>query len=257
MICEFCKEEHDGSYGSGRFCNKLCSTSHSKTFIPSFKTVKCKECKNDMDVKRGIPHSYYICETCRPLFYGTRRLTSERELVDLICIDCKNPFRRYVPIPEKKRYSKNAKCDSCKKESNKQVRLKEQADKSWSECGYAERHRRLIVLQDGKCLECSCSSQWNEKPLKLQLDHIDGNNSNNEKENLRLLCPNCHSQTDTYCVSKSPIRHSDDEYITALIENRYDIQKTLTSLGLSNGGQNIIRARKLLKKLEKDNVGTW
>lgn len=39
---------------------------------------------------------------------------------------------------------------------------------------------------------------WFNKKLVLQLDHIDGNNTNNILSNLRLLCPNCHSQTDTY-----------------------------------------------------------
>lgn len=39
---------------------------------------------------------------------------------------------------------------------------------------------------------------WNGKPLTLDLDHIDGNNTNNQLSNLRWLCPNCHSQTETY-----------------------------------------------------------
>ena len=49
--------------------------------------------------------------------------------------------------------------------------------------------------------ECECcgnKGEWNGKPLALQLDHKDGNHNNHSIENLRFLCPNCHSQTDTY-----------------------------------------------------------
>lgn len=48
------------------------------------------------------------------------------------------------------------------------------------------------------CSECGQGNSWNSKPLVLQLDHIDGNSENNELSNLRLLCPNCHTQTNTF-----------------------------------------------------------
>ena len=69
-------------------------------------------------------------------------------------------------------------------------------------------------LLENKCYECGQLPYHNNKPLMLQLEHIDGNNCNNTfifdiekqrklnpdigKTNLTILCPNCHTQTDTY-----------------------------------------------------------
>lgn len=63
---------------------------------------------------------------------------------------------------------------------------------------------RLIKegLLKAVCSECNMQPLWNSKELKLHLDHISGDNTDNRIENLRLLCPNCHSQTDTYCGAK-------------------------------------------------------
>jgi predicted RNA-binding Zn-ribbon protein involved in translation (DUF1610 family) len=63
--------------------------------------------------------------------------------------------------------------------------------------------RRLRRL--GWRYECSvCGlSMWRDRRLSLHLDHINGVNNDNRFENLRFLCPNCHSQTDTYCKKKS------------------------------------------------------
>ncbi len=48
------------------------------------------------------------------------------------------------------------------------------------------------------CYICGAKPLWMGQPLTLQLDHIDGDSTNNIIENLRLLCPNCHSQTSTF-----------------------------------------------------------
>jgi hypothetical protein len=56
-----------------------------------------------------------------------------------------------------------------------------------------------LELLANKCYECNNVGIWLNQPLSLHLDHIDGNPRNNDISNLRLLCPNCHSQTETYC----------------------------------------------------------
>jgi hypothetical protein len=58
---------------------------------------------------------------------------------------------------------------------------------------------KSILFEDrGNNCEVCGIREWNHKPLSLEIDHIDGNHSNNDPDNLRIICPNCHSQTDTY-----------------------------------------------------------
>lgn len=78
--------------------------------------------------------------------------------------------------------------------------------------------RRYIIsnnLIPYKCALCGLT-KWNNKTISLELDHINGINNDNRLENLRFLCPNCHSQTCTYGSRNSKIT-----------ETKYDISEEL------------------------------
>jgi hypothetical protein len=58
--------------------------------------------------------------------------------------------------------------------------------------------RYILDDQGGLCAICATPAEWNDLPLVFVLDHIDGDASNNRRDNLRLICPNCDSQLATY-----------------------------------------------------------
>lgn len=71
-------------------------------------------------------------------------------------------------------------------------------------CKHGRRIVKTAIIRDEvmpyRC-GCGLTDNWQGKPLVLQLDHINGINNDNRLENLRFLCPNCHSQTETFCGS--------------------------------------------------------
>jgi Zn finger protein HypA/HybF involved in hydrogenase expression len=135
--------------------------------------------------------------------------------------------------------------------------------------------KRLIKekILENKCSWCGIKDTYNNKPIVLQLDHIDGDNKNNETSNLRLLCPNCHSQTDTfsgkntkrkdkkYCkYCKIVVKTSNVCYLCKSLDQRKfnvskeQLEKDINSMPMTKVGQkygvsdNAIRKRcKMLK----------
>ena len=70
---------------------------------------------------------------------------------------------------------------------------------TYSNTNHLKKKLFKLKLLENKCAECGIADEWNGKKISLHMDHINGINNDNRLENLRILCPNCHSQTDTYC----------------------------------------------------------
>lgn len=76
--------------------------------------------------------------------------------------------------------------------------------------------KRLInhSLKEYRCENPECGiTEWNDKPITLQLHHINGDNKDNRLENLQLLCPNCHSQTENYGKHKNNVKRKDEKFL--------------------------------------------
>lgn len=99
--------------------------------------------------------------------------------------------------------NKSGYCHQCKKKIDNENKIKKWQTTGETGCSVGATIRNCIRRyiydkQEGRCAICGMQDTWNNKELHFILDHIDGDASNNWENNLRLICPNCDSQLDTY-----------------------------------------------------------
>ena len=125
-------------------------------------------------------------------------------------------------------------------------------------CKHARSVLRRYVIKNNlipyRCAICGCV-EWQGRTLSLELDHINGINNDNRIENLRFLCPNCHSQTTTYGSRNQ--QRNDSEYeisddLRDLIETEYrkrnNIKQVSAALGIRRRVVNKVISESGLKK---------
>lgn len=154
MKCEWCDKDIDGSFGSGRFCDRSCSTRFSSN-------VNRKEKNRKIASTLRVHPEFVKCRKCEVLFVPGKTGGA---------VHCETHMQY-------NRNNKNPSFDRIKTDASRREYLKRE--------------------RGHKCEVCKRKS-WMKKKIPLELDHIDGDCRNNIKENLRLICPNCHAQTDTY-----------------------------------------------------------
>lgn len=111
-----------------------------------------------------------------------------------LCRGCGSPLTKK---------SQQAYCSNkCQRTSERIARTQlwlESGQAVWTD-GRRDHYIRLHLIEDqsARCAICGQANTWLDAPLSFVLDHIDSNASNNCRENLRLVCPNCDSQLPTY-----------------------------------------------------------
>ena len=143
----------------------------------------CLNCKNIISYEKKASNKY-CCRSCSIEVSNRKRA----KLIEKNCINCNNILGKSAI-----KFCSN----KCQREYEYSQRVS-----MWINGNHSIKSRDFFrrYLTETYGYKCSCCniSEWNGKSIVLEIDHIDGNSENNKPENLRLICPNCHSQTDTY-----------------------------------------------------------
>lgn len=150
----------------------------------------CKQCRVLLDY--ADRKKTFCSSSCSATYNNARRKTK----ADLVSWLCENCSKEHTSV----KWRAGKYCDSiCAGEHRTKMKvnawLNEGKDWKTQVPGWAKKYLKSIR---GEGCEICGIVDWNGKPIVLECDHIDGDHTNNMPENLRLICPNCHSQTDTY-----------------------------------------------------------
>jgi hypothetical protein len=210
------------------------------TWIRYFGSWKAAVKAADLPIVELLPITERVCAVCNTPFAKKPRSSHEGRV--LYCsTKCSNASRRkpgFIPRSGKNRLQYY---EYLRRQSLEEYNSLPFADLSWE-----RKRKRVIEEQAGKCLLCA-NHTWLDRPIKLQIDHINGINSDDRRENLRALCPNCHSFTDTF-GSKNINKKLDvsDDQLLAALRCSPSISKALRTVGMTNKGHNYARCHELM-----------
>jgi hypothetical protein len=105
-------------------------------------------------------------------------------------------------------------------------------------------HKELLIKERGRECESCHNTEWLNNPIPLELEHVDGDGRNNTKENLKLLCCNCHALTPTWRRRKGIVEGRakyTDEIMVSVIADSYTMNEALKKLDLKWGSNSTIK----------------
>lgn len=148
----------------------------------------CKQC--GVSLPYDGRKNKFCSHRCSALFNNPRRDKIDRGVFK--CLNCG------TESPYKWTHSRGKFCSNKCHAGYKQKKIKEYIESGESIKYQSQIRKYLLDSVGNKCQECGLLNVWNLKPITMQVHHIDGNSDNNKLDNVKLMCPNCHSQTDTW-----------------------------------------------------------
>lgn len=202
-----------------KFCCKSCANTYTNLHRASLrgrmKPLTCTKCGKIYDGPVNTAVRFATCPDCRKVRkrsrtsqHSNKKFRSKRSQIFIkTCGFCGKEFETRYPNAQYCSGSCAAYVHGMKVHAEKlQYYYEHQAEFIGIQDNKVKIFKKDFITEQGnKCAICGMSQEWNGKPLTFILDHIDGDATNNRRENLRCICPNCDSQLDTY---KSKNKHS-------------------------------------------------
>lgn len=120
-----------------------------------------------------------------------------------------------------------------------------------------EKIRKRVFLEQGKSCNCCKLTEWMGNEIPFELNHIDGDNTNNLRDNLEAICPNCHAQTDTWrgrnkkSIGFSGKKVNDEQLLNSLLKFNWNMRQALIDVNISAKGGNYCRCHFLKREYFK------
>lgn len=148
--------------------------------------IVCGQCRLELEDLESRNRKF-CSQSCNAKFNNKLRLSKPNQSINCFCLNCN------ITISSKKFCSKKCQFDFQKNEIFTKI---ENGDNNFTDRVY----KKYLISKFGeKCMSCGwCEVNKKTNKIPIQLEHIDGHSENNSLDNLKLLCPNCHSLTSTY-----------------------------------------------------------